>query len=106
MTRELLLPIRLKNISGEPIHKPIVVSVKAFGSGMGEVFREKAPTILNSANGNPRDGAAFDYSSALRDLDVLEPNAQTEAVVWRFKLTDPLRTPDMHLAVTGVLRKK
>lgn len=80
-TQELSLPIRLKNISGEPIHKPISVVVKAFGSGTGEMFREKAPAILNAANGKPREGAVFDYSSALRDLEALEPNAMTEAMV-------------------------
>ncbi len=106
-TRELQLPIRLKNLSDQPIYKPITVQVKVFGSGMGDLLKDKSPLILNATNGQPRDGATFDYSSALRDLEALEPQGQTEAMVWRFKLTDPLRTPDMHINVTGfVLRNR
>lgn len=106
-TQELLIPIRLKNVSNEAIYKPVIVSVKTFGSGMGDILKDKAPLILNSTNGRRQDGAIFDYSSSLRDLESLEPNAQTESIIWRFKLSDPLQTPDMHLSVTGfVMRKK
>jgi hypothetical protein len=101
VTKELLMPIRLKNLSDQSIYKPIIVEVKAFGSGTGEFLKDKSPIILNASNGKQQEGARFDYSSALRDLEALEPNGQTEAVVWRFKLSDPLQTPDMHIKVTG-----
>ncbi|MBK7598130.1 MAG: hypothetical protein IPJ07_06225 [Acidobacteria bacterium] len=41
VTRELLIPIRLKNVSNEAIHKPVIVSVKTFGSGMGIFLKTK-----------------------------------------------------------------
>ncbi|MBA3714084.1 MAG: hypothetical protein H0W76_16770 [Pyrinomonadaceae bacterium] len=105
VTRELQLPIRLKNLSDQPIYKPITVQVKGFGSGMGDLLKDKSPLILNATNGQPQDGATFDYSSALRDLEALEPQGQTEAMVWRFKLVAPLRTPDMHVNVTGFVMR-
>jgi hypothetical protein len=75
-------------------------------SSMGDMFKDKSPLILNSTNGKQQEDATFDYSAALRDLEALEPNGQTEAVVWRFKLTDSLLTPDMHVEVKGMLLQR
>ncbi|HEY3120103.1 MAG TPA: hypothetical protein VGL15_05735, partial [Vicinamibacteria bacterium] len=60
-----------------------------------------APVILNASNGKPGDGATFDYSPALAGLDALAPDGQTAAVVWRMRLADVQRIPDMHVKVTG-----
>jgi hypothetical protein len=100
-TRELRLPIRLRNRSDRPIYKPLMVEVRSFGSGMGEEWRENAPVVLNASNGKTGDGATFDYSAALAGLDALTPDAQTAAVVWRLRLADIQRIPDMHVKVTG-----
>lgn len=99
-TQELHVPISLKNVSDQPIYKPIIVEVKEFG-GTGA-----SSLILNAMNGKQQDGAKFDYSSAMRDLAALEPQGRTEAVVWRFKLTDPLRMPDMLIQITGGILQK
>jgi hypothetical protein len=100
-TRELQLPVRLRNRSDRPIFKPLTVEVRTFGSGMGEEWKENAPIILNASNGKPGDGATFDYSPALAGLDTLAPDGQTAAVVWRMRLADVQRIPDMHVKVTG-----
>lgn len=95
-TRELLLPIRLKNVSDEPISKPITATVKGFGSSIGtDMTGEKAPLILNSENGKNQVGASIDYSPALRDWESLNPGTETEAVVWRLRLgADPSSSPE------------
>jgi hypothetical protein len=98
-TGEMLMPIRLKNISGRTIYKPITIRVKGFEPADGP--KQSWPLILNSTNGKQQQGAVFDYSSALRDLDGLEPDRYTEAVVWRLKLTDPLETPAVQIEVRG-----
>lgn len=101
-TRELRLPIRIKNRSDKTIRGPLQVRVKTFGSGMDMTNLENTPTILNAPNGEKGEGAVFDYSQAFGDLGALEPGAVTEPVVWRFQLVGAgASTPDMHVEVTG-----
>lgn len=101
-TRELRLPIRIKNRSDKTIRGPLQVRVKTFGSGVDRMNLENTPTILNAANGEKGEGAVFDYSQAFGDLGALEPGAVTEPVVWRFQLVGAgARTPDMHVEITG-----
>ncbi len=95
------IPIRLKNMWDRPIYGPILVEVGGFGSGEGEDFKEFAPKILNASNGKEAGGAAFDYSAALGDAQSLEPGGVSGPVVWRLKLVNPLRVPDLHLILTG-----
>ncbi|HVG11197.1 MAG TPA: sialidase family protein [Thermoanaerobaculia bacterium] len=103
-SRELRLPIRIRNRSEKTIRGPLQVRVKTFGSGMGDMYKENTPTILNAPNGEKGVGAVFDYSQAFGDFGALEPGATTEPVLWRFKLVGAeARTPDMHLEVTGRL---
>ena len=40
------------------------------------------------------------------EFDVLEPEAQTGVISWRIRLVDPLRTPNMHVRVTGMVVKE
>ncbi|HEX5715817.1 MAG TPA: sialidase family protein [Thermoanaerobaculia bacterium] len=101
-TRELRLPIRIKNRSDKTLRGPLQVRVKTFGSGMDRMNLENTPTILNAANGEKGEGAVFDYSQAFGDFGALEPGAVTEPVVWRFQLVGAgASTPDMHVEVTG-----
>lgn len=96
-------PIRLRNISSVPIYGPITLQVTKFGGGMGDMYEELAPTILNATNQKQGKGAVFDYSPALGSDQILEPGALSGQIVWRLKLQDPLRIPDIHIATTGML---
>ena len=97
-TKELRLPVRLRNRSDKTIRGPLQVRVKEFGSGpdAGD-YLENTPTILNAANGEKGVGAVFDYN-----LGVLEAGAVTAPVVWRFKIVGAgAWTPDMHVQIFG-----
>jgi hypothetical protein len=96
-------PTRLRNISSGRIYGPITLEVVKFGSGMGDELKEYAPAILNATNHKDGNGAIFDYSPALGTEQVLEPGALSGQVVWHLKLQDPLRIPDIHVAMTGML---
>lgn len=96
-------PTRLRNISSGRIYGPITLQVTKFGSGLGDELKENAPTILNATNHKEGDGAVFDYSPALGTEQVLDPGALSGQVVWQLKLQDPLRIPDMHVAMSGML---
>jgi len=100
-TRELELRIRLKNVSDRPIHGPLTLTIRKFGSGMGSEGRDRMPAVLNAANGKPDDGATFEYADALGTERVLPPGGVSGPVVLRFRVKDPLRIPDMHLTVDG-----
>lgn len=111
-TQEAVIPVRLKNISGETLYGPFMVVFKNFTnpgftrSGFQGFIN--VPQILNATNGRKGVGAVFDYSSALRDFDSLEPGALTEPVTWKFKFTDrPVTSFYVEADVTGfVLRKQ
>jgi hypothetical protein len=70
------LPVRLKNVSDQPIYGPITVEVTRL---------EPDGMLLNAANRRSGVGATFDYSRALGDLEALAPGAISEGIVWRFK---------------------
>ncbi|MGH9368400.1 MAG: sialidase family protein, partial [Thermoanaerobaculia bacterium] len=107
--REVLLPVRLKNVSKETLYPPFTVEIKEvahpYTVKSGEPIN--APAFLNSANGKRGVGATFDYSKALGDLEALEPDAVTDAVVWRLQAESPVKT-DFHLGteITGFVAKK
>jgi len=96
-------PTRLRNISSGRIYGPIMLEVTKFGSGMGDLLKEYAPTILNATNHKDGDGATFDYSPVLGTEQVLEPGALSGQVVWHLKVQNPLLIPDIHVALTGML---
>jgi len=102
-SHELEMPLRLKNLTGKPIYGPITVSVVKFGSGLGEMLRDYAPTVVNATNRKTGAGAEFDYSNALGDLHVLAPGALTGAVEWRLRIENPEKIPDMHLSITAAV---
>jgi hypothetical protein len=105
-SHEFVMPLRLKNVSAQPIYGPIVASVVKFGSGAGEQLREFAPEILNATNQKKGDGASFDYSGALGDLPMLAPGATTGEMVWKLRIGDPEKIPDMHVSVAGMTTAK
>jgi hypothetical protein len=106
--REVLLPVRLKNVSKETLYPPFTVEVKELVHPYSVKAGEKTsvPTILNSANGKGV-GATFDYSKACGGLETLEPEAVTDAVVWRLQAESPVKT-DFYLGteIQGSVAKK
>ena len=106
-SQEVEIPIRLKNISDGPIFGPIVATVAGFGSGEGEDERENSPEILNAGNLKKGPGATFDFTPVLGSTNLLPANGVSGALVWRLRLMKPLRTPDLHMTLTGfVLQTK
>jgi len=103
-TRELELWLRLRNVSDRSIVGPIRVEIRGFGSGLGEVDTEYAPRILNSTNDETGKGAAFIYDTSLGSSGVLPPGGRSGALPWRSQLRDALRTPHLHVYVTGRIR--
>jgi hypothetical protein len=99
-TREVVLPVRLKNVSSRTLYPPFEVEIKELVHPYSAKAREEisVPEILNSSNGLTGVGATFDYSDALGDLDALAPEAVTNAVVWRLRAASPVKT-DFHIGV-------
>lgn len=100
-TGVLDLWIRLKNHSAAPIAGPIEVEIRKFGSGMDDTFAEFAPEVLNADNGVGGGGARFVYDAALGTEGVLPPGGVSGAVLWRLRLVEPIRIPNLHVYVTG-----
>lgn len=95
------LRIRLRNVSATPVAGPIEVEIRKFGSGMGDTFSELAPEVLNADNGRRGDGAMFRYDEVLGSEGLLPPGGVSGAVLWRLKLAEPIRIPDLHLYITA-----
>ena len=108
-TREVVLPVRLKNVSKETLYPPFTVEVKEvahpYTIKSGEPIN--APTLSNSANGKSGVGATFDYSKALSGLQALEPDAITDAIPWKLRAESAVKT-DFYLGteVSGFVAKK
>ena len=107
--KQVEVPIRIKNVSGQPIYPPIRIEIDGFGfpeySGEEGKKRdaENAPSALNSSNGKKKEGATFDFSKALGSAEALEPGAQTNPVVMRFQFVDPEKAPNLRLKVFGMV---
>ena len=93
--------IRLRNGSATPLAGPIEVEIRKFGSGMGEMFSELAPEVLNADNGVRGPGARFRYEEAPGSDGVLPPGGDSGAVLWRLKLAEPIRIPNLHLYISA-----
>ena len=93
--------IRLRNTSAAPFAGPIEVEIRKFGSGMGDMFADLAPEVLNADNGVSGAGAVFRYDEALGSEGVLPPGGVSGAVRWRLKLAEPIRIPNLHLFITA-----
>ena len=93
--------IRLRNVSATALAGPIEVEIRRFGSGMGDVFAELAPEVLNADNGLGGEGAIFRYDEVLGSGGVLLPGGVSGAVRWRLRLVEPIRIPNLHLYITA-----
>jgi len=100
-TKELRVPLRIRNTSEKPLYAPIRLAVLGFGTGAGNIYREYAPTVLDTANGKQGIGATVDFTSAVGTEGVLLPGQQTGPVVLRLRLVDPLKVPAFHVLVTA-----
>jgi hypothetical protein len=104
---EVMVPVRLKNISTETIYPPIRLEFVGFGYGEKEskdeeeFWAKKKVTVVNASNGKPGEGAVFEFDRALAGTEGLEPGAQTNPVVLRFRLEDPFMAPSMRWKATG-----
>ena len=89
-TNEVDIPIRLQNHSKNTLFGPVTVEFLGLQNAQQVRYARIAPKaqILNAANGKRGSGATFDYSRALGSYGALPPGAVTNAVVWRFHLSD------------------
>ncbi|HEX4439692.1 MAG TPA: sialidase family protein [Thermoanaerobaculia bacterium] len=107
--KQLYIPVRLKNVSSQPIYPPIRIEVEGFGFPQWENEDDKkrdadnAPTLLNPSNGKGKEGAVMDMSKAIAGSDALQPGALTNPVMFRMQLVDPTKMPNIRLKATGMV---
>ncbi len=107
--KQLDLPVRLKNVSNQPIYPPIRLEILGFGFPEYESEDDKkrnaenAPSALNSSNGKPKEGAVFEVGEAIAGSDALEPGALTNPFVLRFQLVDIGKTPSFRIKAVGMV---
>jgi len=101
--RESEIPVRLRNVSNEPIYPPLTLEITGFGFNDPDVPKDDspAPTVVNAANGKTGVGAVFDFAGALGNQAVLEPGELTSPVVIRLRFEDPAKIPPIRLKVEG-----
>jgi hypothetical protein len=96
VSRDLELPVRIKNISQRTLYGPIRVELRSLTRAeLSAAEREdvgNVPEILNAANGKRGPGAAFDYSRALGTVEALPPGSVSEAVRWKLRMSRPFFT--------------
>ena len=103
------LPVRLKNVSTQPVHGPIRIEILGYGFPEYESEDDKkrnaenAPTALNSSNGKPKEGAVWEAGGAIAGAEALEPGAITNPVVLRFQLVDIGKTPSFRIKAVGMV---
>ncbi|HEY7114356.1 MAG TPA: sialidase family protein [Thermoanaerobaculia bacterium] len=104
-TKEAEIPIRLSNVSKEPIYPPLTLEVMGFDLDDPDIFKYPYPPIdvVNSPNGKRGEGAVFDFSSALGNLESLAPGAQTGPVVIKIQFTDPSEVPAIRYRLEGMV---
>ena len=107
--KQVEIPVRLKNVSTQPIYGPIRLEVMGFGFPQYESEDDKkrnaenAPSALNSSNGKAKEGAVFDLSGAIAGSDALEPGGVTNPFVVRLQLVDPTKMPSVRFKATGMI---
>jgi hypothetical protein len=111
-TKEGEIPVRLKNVSDQPIYPPIRIEILGFGIPKYENDEDKkrnaenAPSALNSANGKAKEGAVFDFKDCLGTAEALEPGALTDPLLMRFRFVDEAKAPSVHWKITGMTAGK
>jgi hypothetical protein len=82
---ELLIPVRLKNISQETLYGPFLVELRTVETQSDDKASGAVTKVLNASNGKEGEGARYDYGGALRDLASLAPGGVSEAAIWRVR---------------------
>lgn len=108
--RVIEVPVRLRNVSDEPIYPPLEIEVVMLGwadlpEELQEFWSERAPEILNADNGETGAGAVFDYTATLGDLEALAPDAVTGARVWRIRRPHDAMAP-IQLEIRGGVERR
>ena len=106
-TKESEIPVRLRNISKQPIYPPITLEILGFDLNDPEIPKYPYPPmwVVNAANGKNGEGATFDFSGALGNLESLEPGALTGPVVLKFRFEDPTLPQPIRLKVEGMVEE-
>jgi len=106
-TKESEIPVRLRNISKQPIYPPITLEILGFDLNDPEIPKYPYPPmwVVNAANGKNGEGATFDFSGALGNLESLEPGALTGPVVLMFRFEDPTLPQPIRLKVEGMVEE-
>jgi hypothetical protein len=105
--KETEIPVRLRNISKQPIYPPITLEILGFDLNDPEIPKYPYPPmwVVNAANGKNGEGATFDFSDALGNLESLEPGALTGPVVVKFRFEDPTLPQPIRLKVEGMVEE-
>ena len=107
--KQIEIPVRLKNVSSQPIYPPIRLEIEGYGFPEYENDDDKkrnaenAPSALNAANGKAKEGAVFELGESIAGSDALEPGSVSNPFVVRLQLVDPRKTPNLRLKATGMI---
>ena len=106
-TKESEIPVRLRNVSKQAIYPPITLEILGFDLNDPEIPKYPYPPmwVVNAANGKNGEGAIFDFSGALGNLESLEPGALTGPVVLKFRFEDPTLPQPIRLKVEGMVEE-
>jgi hypothetical protein len=99
------IPARLHNVSKQAIHPPITLEVLGFGFNDPELPEYPYPPmwVVDPITGESGETAVYDFSSALGNLQSLEPGALTGPVVLRFRFEDPTLPQPIRFKVEGMV---
>jgi len=103
--KEAEIPIRLTNTSKQPIYPPITLEIVGFDLDDPDIFKYPYPPtyVVNAENGKRGEGATFDFSKALGNLEALAPGAQTSPVVLKLQFTDPSEVAPIRYRIEGMV---
>jgi hypothetical protein len=59
--------------------------------------------VVNAENGKRGEGATFDFSKALGNLESLAPGAQTSPVILKLQFTDPAEVAPIRYKLEGMV---
>ncbi len=80
-----VIVVSIRNVSGETIWGPFVVTVTMSVSGRQSANIPDIGIIFDPRSGRWSRRATIEYTAALRDIPFLAPGAATEAIEWRFR---------------------
>ena len=108
-TREVVLPVRVKNVSSEDIIGPIRVTIPRAWQGGPRAGPNAppAPRFTNAkSDGRPDSAVYYDYSNILGDRGVLRPGDVSGAIAWRVLFGDSVQLDFLRFTseISGVLR--